>query len=176
MTSAKKTSSSPMKKKSLSQGYSTPQKKQSASPKKAKKSNSSKRTAKSSKHPGYQQMVTESLQALNVRGGSSRAKIMNHIKTTYGIESGKSANSFLRSALKSLLEDSVISLSKGTGLNNGYYSMASKGKKRSSSPKKTQRKSASSSQNQTDDGQKKVIFLTFTIKIWKTESNGWPQT
>jgi len=123
-----------MKKKSSSssQSYSTPKKSQSNSP---KKSNS-----KSSKHPVYQQMVTEALQTLNSRNGSSRAKILIHLKNTYGIEGGKIANSHLRSALEALLEDSVITLAKGTGYNNGYYRIASKGKKSnkkgSPSPKK----------------------------------------
>jgi len=146
MASAKKTSSnsktssqksklgSPMKKKTSSQ---------SNSPKKSNKSK------KSPKHPGYQNMVTEALKTLNARNGSTRSKIMNHIKSAYGIESGKSANAFLRAALEALLKDRVISLAKGTGPGNGYYRMAPKGKKRSSSPKKRQRSASSSSQKQT---------------------------
>jgi len=147
MASAKKTSSksksssptskkgklgSPMKKKTLS----SPNKKQSSSPKKSKKQ----QTGKSSKHPGYQRMVTEALTTLNSRNGSTRSKILNHIKSTYGIESGKTANSHLRAALETLLENSVVSLAKGTGYSNGYYKITTKGKKparkRSSSPKK----------------------------------------
>ena len=53
---------------------------------------------------------------------------MNHIKVTYGIEGGKSSNSHLRTALKVLLDESVILLAKGTGYSNGYYKIASKGK------------------------------------------------
>jgi len=146
MASAKKTSKpsspssqknklgTPMKKKS-SQSSTSPKKSQSKSPKKSSKS-----TGKSSKHPGYQQMVTKALKTLNARNGSSRAKILNYLKSSYGIEGGKAVNTYLRSALEALTKDSVISLSKGTGPSNGYYRIASKGKKaskkRSSSPKK----------------------------------------
>jgi len=73
-------------------------------------------------------MVTEALKTLDSRKGSSRSKILNHLKTTYGIESGKSANKYLRAALEALLEESVIALAKGTGYNNGYYRITPKGK------------------------------------------------
>jgi len=154
MTSAKKTSSnskssspskkskvgSPMKKKASS----SPNKKQSNSPKKAKK------TSNKSSRPGYQHMVTEALTALKARGGSSRSKILNYLKTTYGVESGKSVNSHLRTALEGLLEDKTISVTKGTGYGSNYYKLEAKGKKssnkRSSSPNKNQGKSSSQSQ------------------------------
>jgi len=121
---------SPIKKKSSqSQNSNSPNKKQSNSPKKATKSKSNRRTGGSAKHPGYQRMVTEALTTLNARNGSSRSKILNHIKNTYGIESGKSANSHLRAALETLLENKVVSLAKGTGYSNGYFRIAAKGKK-----------------------------------------------
>jgi len=83
-------------------------------------------------------MVTEALTQLDSRKGASRSKILNHIKSTYGIEGGKSANTHLRAALEALLEESVISLTQGTGYNNGYYRIT-KGKtskKKQSSPSK----------------------------------------
>jgi len=168
MTSAKKTSSnsklstpskktkvgSPIKKKSSSQS----QNKNSP-----KKSNRNQRTGGSSKHPGYQRMVTEAITTLNSRTGSSRAKILNHIKSTYGLDSGKSANTHLRAALEALLKDNVVSLAKGTGYSNGYFRIAAKGKKsstkRSSSPKKKTTK---------------IIIITKSITITKQKEINRP--
>ncbi|CAF4411385.1 unnamed protein product, partial [Rotaria magnacalcarata] len=69
---------------------------------------------------------------------SSRSKILNHIKVTYGIEGGKTSNNHLRAALKALLEESVISLAKGTGYINGYYRIVSKGKKQNNKKSSSQ--------------------------------------
>jgi len=155
MASAKKTSSnskssspsskktklgSPMKKKSSSsQKSNSPKKSQSNSPKKSNKKSNNRQTGTSSKHPGYQQMVTAALTTFNARGGSSRAKILNYIISNYGLEHGKSVNTHLRSALEALVEEKVVSLAKGTGYHNGYYRItkAKKSNKQgSSSPKK----------------------------------------
>ncbi|CAF3541814.1 unnamed protein product [Rotaria sp. Silwood1] len=156
MTSAKTSSKS--KSSSSSQKINSP-----------KKSNTNQRNVKSSRRPNYQRMVTEALRELDSRKGSTRSKILNHIKNTYGVESGKSANSHLRSALEALLEESIItlaqgkfliyvfhiiySLSIGTGYSNAYYRITPKGrkqnKKRSSSSKNNQEES--SSENENDD-------------------------
>ncbi|CAF1490872.1 unnamed protein product, partial [Adineta steineri] len=134
---------SPSKSRS-SQNNNSPNKNQSNSPKKTNTNNKNRRAGTTtSSHPTYQRMVTEALQTLNSRSGSSRSKIMNHIRSSYGINSGKIANSHLRSALEALLEDSVISLAKGTGYSNGYYRISAKGKKAST------KKSSSSSSKKT---------------------------
>jgi len=157
---------SPMKKKSSSsQNKKSPNKKQSNSPKKS--TNKNQRTGGSStKHPNYQRMVTEALTTLDSRKGSSRSKILNHIKSTYGVESGKSANKHLRSALETLLEESIVALAKGTGYSNGYYRMTPKGKKnnlpRIIISKKTSRT--------------KIIGIIISFKIKICKSNPWSST
>jgi hypothetical protein len=159
MASAKKTSSnsksssqsskkskigSPMKKKSSSsQNKNSPNKKQSQSKSNTTSNTKTRRTAgPSSKRPNYQRMITEALTSLDSRKGSSRSKIFNHMKSTYGIENGKVTNNHFRAAMEALLEESIIALASGTGYSNGYYRMTRKGKKSntrrssSSSPKK----------------------------------------
>ncbi|CAF3438646.1 unnamed protein product [Rotaria socialis] len=110
-----------------------------ASPKKSTTKASDVRNVTTARHPNYQQMVTEAIKALDSRTGSSRSKILNHIKVTYGIEGGKSSNNHLRAALEALLEESVISLAKGTGYINGYYRITSKGKKQNNKKSSSQR-------------------------------------
>ncbi|CAF1478383.1 unnamed protein product [Rotaria magnacalcarata] len=109
-----------------------------ASPKKSTAKASDVRNVTTTRHPNYQQMVTEAIKTLDSRTGSSRSKILNHIKVTYGIEGGKTSNNHLRAALKALLEESVISLAKGTGYINGYYRIVSKGKKQNNKKSSSQ--------------------------------------
>lgn len=141
-------------------------KKQSNSP---KKSTPKKKASKSSR-PTYQQMVTEALKTLNARNGSSRAKILNHLKNTYGVEGGKTANSHLRSALEALIADKTIALAKGSGVSDGYFRITPKGK---DSGKKTFTITAKETSTIIINTKKTRLTIPFEITIDKQKR--WPK-
>lgn len=103
--------------------------KNSKSPKKNSKIVISKTTKTTSNNarPTYQRMVTETLSTLDPRKGATRAKLVQEIKQNYGVDS-KVLNSRLRIAVKTLLDESVITLAKGTGYSDGHFRLAPKGK------------------------------------------------
>lgn len=89
--------------------------------------NKEQRTASS--RPTYQQMVTECLSALDPRKSATRAKLVQNIKEKYGVDS-KVLNSRLRIAVKTLLDENIITLAKGTGYSNGHFRLTTRGKTR----------------------------------------------
>lgn len=99
-----------------------------------------------SSRPTYQQMVTECLSALDPRKSATRAKLVQNIKEKYGVDS-KVLNSRLRIAVKTLLDENIVVLAKGTGYSDGHFRLKTRTKPRNEKKVETTVKQRARSQS-----------------------------
>ena len=99
--------------------------KMSASP--AKKTAAKKATAqrKVAAHPKYGEMIIEALKGLKNRKGTSRQQLMVYVKSNYNVSDNCSKH--MKTALKRLLSENLVSQVKGTGF-NGSFKLVEKSK------------------------------------------------
>lgn len=96
------------------------QKKDMSGPAAAKKEK--KRGPKSSvkpDHPKYKEMIAAALQELKKPRGASRQAISNYVKSKYSV-SGSSSNHHLSTALKSMVANKALVITKGVGAAGSY--------------------------------------------------------
>jgi len=80
---------------------------------------------RSGEHPSYKQMIDEAIFKLDSRKGVSRAAIKNYIAKKYPVGDRNGAiNSFIRKAIKKLVEQNVLILVEGATQKSARYRLA----------------------------------------------------
>lgn len=131
-------------------------------------------------HPKYKEMIALALKDLKKPKGASRQAISNYISTKY--TGGSTSNHHLRTALKSMVQDESIMITKGIGASGSYRinkeaarptkpaaNKAGKPKKATSS-RKVAKKSKSATGKKSTAGIKKRIAKAGVKKQTKTKT------